>query len=120
MTLEFDESRVLANARTAETFDLIDRVTAYRAGLEPAAIPILEDELRRRGVTPEEIAEQSEIYDRDCLRGPDGAALKCSFCRRPAVAEGWGRQTLFGIVPLLPRKVRFCKDHRPDAGFTPS
>ena len=33
---------------------------------------------------------------------PDGTAVRCSFCHRPAVAEGWGWHRLWGVLPLFP------------------
>ena len=106
MSLSFDGEKVWANARDVETEDLLDRVTAYRAGLESAAVAILEDELYRRGVTRREIDAHAEACRRECLFHPDGTALSCSYCRRPAVAQGWGWQRLFRLLPALPRRVR--------------
>ncbi len=114
--MEFDPQKVLLNVRRAETADLLDRVTAYRAGMEPEALEMIEDELADRGVTPAEIDRHAEACRQECLYHPDGAAAMCSFCRRPAVAEGRGWVRLLGLVPVLPRRYWYCKDHRPAAG----
>jgi hypothetical protein len=110
----FDSQKVLRSARQATTEDLLDRVTAYRDGMEGEALEILEAELRRRGVGREQI----EAHARQAgpvLRGPDGVAVKCNFCRRPAVARGWGWHRLWGKVPVFPRRFYYCPDHQPKA-----
>jgi hypothetical protein len=111
--LRFDAERVLMNVRASETEDLLDRVTAYRAGLEPEAVMIIERELRLRGVTEEEIEAHAEWCRREVVFDPDGVAYKCSFCHRPAVAQTRGWQLLLGLVPLFPRLFSYCPDHRP-------
>ena len=55
--MEFNLRRVAAFVRRAETEELLDRVTVYREGMEPAALDLMEGELDRRGVTREQIAE---------------------------------------------------------------
>ena len=109
--MEFDASKVLANARAADTEDLLDRVTAYRAGLEPEAIEIIEMELHRRGVSAEQIAEHGRQFV-DCLRAADGTVLMCSQCRKPAVAVRWGWHRLWGQLPVFPYRIRCCKEHQ--------
>jgi hypothetical protein len=107
----FDPQRVLVNVRKATTEDLLDRVTAYRAGMEPEAIDIIEAELRQRGVGTDEIEAHAERCRRETLQLPDGTAVKCTFCHRPAVARGWGWHRLWGLVPLFPRSFRYCPEH---------
>jgi len=108
--MHFDVTQVLANARDADTDDLLDRVTAYRAGLEPEAVEIIEMELHRRSVTAEQILAHSRQFA-DCLRAGDGTVLMCSQCRKPAVAERWGWHWLWGRVPVFPRHFRYCQKH---------
>ncbi|MCI0685476.1 MAG: hypothetical protein L0Y71_25525 [Gemmataceae bacterium] len=110
--MDFDSTKILANARAAATDDLLDRVTVYRAGMEPEAVDIIEMELRRRGVTDEDIAAHGEQHH-DCMRDQDGNPLMCSWCRKPAVAEGWGLHRIWGLVPAFPRLFRYCAEHRP-------
>jgi hypothetical protein len=107
--IRFDAQKVLLNARQATTDDLLDRVTAYRDGMEPEAVEILEAELRRRGVGREQI----ERHAAEVGRPPHGAAAMCSYCRRPAVAAGWAWHRLWSRLPLFPRRVRYCAEHRP-------
>lgn len=111
--MRLDPERVLANARESTTEDLLDRVTVYRAGMEPEALAILEAELRDRGVTAAQIHMHSRSVGERCLRYSDGTALQCSFCRRPAIAIGWGWHRLWGRLPLFPRRFRYCADHQP-------
>lgn len=109
--MQFDPTQVLANARNADTHDLLDRVTAYRSALEPEALELFELELHRRGVTPAQIEEHARQYVH-CVRGPDGTAQKCSWCPRPALTIEWGWHRLWGLVPVLPRLYRCCSKHQ--------
>ena len=111
--LEFDPERVRANVRQASDEDLIDRITAYRAGMEAEAIAIIEGELRSRGVAAEEIAARAEWCERETIRLADGMSAKCSFCRRPAVSEGWGWHRMFKLIPVFPRRLYRCVKHAP-------
>ena len=108
--LPFDPQRVEKNAREATTPDLLDRVTAFREGMEPEALDIIEAELRRRGVSAADIQQHREKTDHS-QRDANGVALRCSFCTAPAVAVRWGWHWLWGKVPLFPRRFRYCKDH---------
>jgi hypothetical protein len=44
-----------ANATGAKSEELLDRVTVLRAGMEAEALEVIEDELRSRGVTDEQV-----------------------------------------------------------------
>src|SRR4051794_24871805 len=94
--MEWDEQKLLVNIRQSDTDDLLDRLTAYGAGMEAAAIDMIEQELHRRGVSRAQIAERREAYRRDCLFDANGIAKMCSFCRKPAVGEGWGWHKILG------------------------
>jgi len=111
--MELDLIKLLVNIRSEDTDDLLDRVTAYRAGMESDAIEMIEDELRRRGVNAAKIADHAEACRKECLFDDHGIAKMCSWCRKPAVAEGWGWHKVMGKVPLFPRWLRFCKEHAP-------
>ena len=110
--LLFDRQRVLANVRRADTQDLLNRVTAFRAGMEPLALQIIEAELHERGIGPKEIEEHWTELGPDLIFQEDGCAARCSFCRGPAVAHGWGWHYLWGKVPVFPRYLYYCKAHR--------
>src|SRR5262249_13193308 len=97
----FDINRVRANARQATTEDLLDRMTVDRAGMEPAAVAVIEEELRQRGVTPEQVQAHGERAARQGIRLPDGSVARCSRCDRPAVVEQPGWHRLWGLVPLF-------------------
>ncbi len=109
--MEFDAQKVLANIRSAAVDDLIDRVTVYRAGIEPAALALIEDELHRRGVKTAEMDAYWQRCRQECLFHADGTAKMCSFCRKPAVAQGWGWHRVLGKIPIMPRYMRYCKAH---------
>src|ERR1019366_145967 len=58
--MEWNNEKVQVNIRHADTEDLLDRITAYRLGMEPDAIQMTAQELRERDVTAAEIAEHRE------------------------------------------------------------
>ena len=107
----WNEEKVFANIRKADTDDLLDRVTAYRPHMEPAAVLLIEAELHQRGLSAAAIATHRETCERECLFNADGAAQVCSRCRKPAIKEVKGWHRIFGIVPLYPRWFRYCKEH---------
>ncbi len=110
--MEWDPEKVAANIRQADTDDLLDRATAYRQGIEPEALALIDEELRRRGVA--HAAIESRLHDcrLECLFHPDGAAMMCSFCGKPSVARAWGWHTLWQMIPLFPRRLRYCQAHQ--------
>src|SRR5579859_5304562 len=115
--MRFDPERVRANVHEATTEDLLDRVTVYRDGMEPEALDIIEGELQDRGVLRDQIRAHAAQREREILPPlEDGTAVVCSFCHRPAVAEGWGwhwiswmiRGERRRIVPVFPRFYHYC------------
>jgi hypothetical protein len=116
--MQFDGEKVRENARKAETEDLLDRVTVYRAGMEPEALYVIEEELRRRGVTAADIDAHARRREEAGLCDDGGQPARCSFCDRPAVARGWGWHRLWGSMPLFPRPFWYCETHRPGAAAT--
>jgi hypothetical protein len=119
MTMEFDPVRVRENARKATTEDLLDRVTVYRSGMEPAAVEIIEGELQDRGIYRDRIRKHADERREKVLLHPDGIAIKCSNCYRPAIAARWGWHWLsimaWGkrrpLLPLFPRYYHYCELH---------
>jgi hypothetical protein len=110
--LPFNADAVFMNARTATTEDLLNRVTVYRNQIEPEALAIFEAELRGRGVSAAEVLDHGDKVREGVIVRPDGTVPTCSFCRAPAVAEGWGWHRLFGRLPVFPRRLRWCREHR--------
>jgi hypothetical protein len=113
MRLDLDLERVRDNVRRATTEDLLDRATVYREGMEPEALAVIDAELRQRGLTECDIAEHAERRRGRVLFSPEGWALKCARCYRPAVAQVWGWHWLLGVLPLFPRWFPYCEDHLP-------
>ena len=111
--MQLDLERVRKNVRSATTEDLLDRVTVYRAGMEPSALAIIEHELDQRGVTLDQIAEHEAMRRERMIELPDGTAMRCSFCERPAVAQGWGWHRIWGRIPVFPRRYAYCEVHEP-------
>lgn len=112
--MEFDPARVRENAKKADTPELIDRVTVYRADLDDQALPLLMQELKARGVTPEQIVAHEQSRGA-VLTTPAGAARQCSYCSSPALTQGKGWFRLFGLIPVVPRDLYFCAGHQPAA-----
>jgi hypothetical protein len=106
----FDLDRVRDNAAKAMTDDLLDRVTVYRSGMEPEALEVIETELARRGVGPRDI-EAHAVSRQGTLRDASGLALRCVVCHQPAVGQSWQMLKVFGILPLIPRRVALCAQH---------
>jgi hypothetical protein len=108
--MELNLEKVRDNAREASTDDLLDRVTVYRSGMEPEALEVIEAELARRHVTDEQIRAHGESK-RGVSLDENGLARRCTYCDRPAVGEGWRWHRLWKLIPLFPRRVRFCEQH---------
>ncbi len=108
----FDENQVRENARRAETEDLLDRVTVFRPGLEPEAIVIFEDELRRRGVTPADIEVHARRREETGLLERAAGPIRCHYCFRPAAGYRWRFNSLWGWIPLLPHRFPVCHVHQ--------
>lgn len=113
--MRFDPERVWLNVRNADTEDLLDRATVYRQGMEPQALVIIETELRNRGVDREEIEEHAQRRGQEISVLPDGTARRCSYCHRPAIAEGWGWHWMWERIPVFPRFFYYCSAHVPEA-----
>jgi hypothetical protein len=111
--MRLDLDKVRENARGASTEDLLDRVTVYRAEMEPEALEVLEDELRGRGVSAAEQADHGERRRQAAVVREGGEVVRCERCRRPAVWEGTAWHRLWGVVPLFPRRMALCEEHRP-------
>jgi hypothetical protein len=109
MKLNLD--RVRENVRQATTEDLLDRATVYRQGMEPEALEIIDAELYRRGVGSAELAAHAELAGKRTLRAPEGWALKCHECHRPAVVRVWDWHRLWGWLPVFPRRFHLCEEH---------
>jgi hypothetical protein len=116
MALELNLEHVQANVRRADTEDLLDRATVYREGMEPAALVLIDAELRSRGVGDAEIAAHREWRSR-VVYAADGVAVKCCErrCWRPAVVQRWGWHRLWRMFPVFPRLLAYCDEHMPDA-----
>ena len=99
--------------RAATTDELLDRVTVYRDGMEPAALDLMEGELDRRGVTRRQIAEHDAKVRAVAVLRPDGTARRCERCDRPAVVRSRGWHRVFGVVPVFRRTFYLCDAHTP-------
>jgi len=116
-----DPERVKRNIQDAQTHDLLDRITAFRQGMEPEAVAMIEEELMKRGVASDDVMAHWEEAKRDAIYLSDGLPARCSFCARPAVAQRWGWHFAWGrILPVFrPRHYYYCADHEPAAKESP-
>jgi hypothetical protein len=109
-----NRERIRANVQAALTEDLLDRITVYREGMEPDAVALIEEELQRRGIGAEAITAHAERRRQGAvLCGADGLPLRCARCPRPAVGQTWQWHRLWGVLPVFPRRMAFCEEHRP-------
>ena len=108
--MSLDLKTVAAFIRKADTEDLLDRVTVYRDSMEPAAVDLMEDELWRRGITPEQVANHAE-HRAGTVRRADGSAVRCLYCDRPAVSRRWGWHRLWGRIPIAFLPLPRCEMH---------
>jgi hypothetical protein len=108
--MKLDLERVRAGVKAASTADLLDRATVFRAGMEPEALAIIDEELFARGVTASEIHDHAEHLRRTVL-SENRVPLLCRHCDRPAVTRAWRWHRLWGMLPLFPRRVALCEVH---------
>ena len=113
--MELDLKAVAEFVKKADKEDLLDRVTVFRGEMEPAAVDLMENELWRRGVTPERVAAHDRERRAALVVAADGAVIRCAFCDRPAVSRRWGWHKLWGKVPLFPWPIPRCAAH--DSGI---
>jgi hypothetical protein len=112
--MELNLERVRHNVRNATTEDLLDRATVFREEMEPSALEVIDGELLARGITIQDI--ETHLDNRqDALLHADGTVVKCTFCHRPAVRQGWGWHYMLGLVPVFPRTIAWCDVHVSDA-----
>lgn len=116
---KFNPKKIIENVQRSSTEDLLARITAYRAGMEPEAISIIEDELHRRGVAQAEIVNQQAEMTGRVLFQVEGLAFQCSFCDQPAVIRTREWHRLWGKIPVFPRMINRCERHAPQAAAKP-
>lgn len=113
MNVNIDHVR--QNVRSASTEDLLHRATVYRAGMDPAALEVIDGELARRGIDDEAI-QLHFARNADVMMTEEGFAERCSFCDAPALVRHWGWHKVWGLLPVFPWRFRYCRDHVPPLG----
>jgi tRNA 2-selenouridine synthase SelU len=111
--MNLDVERVRENAARSSTEDLICRVTVFRAGMEPEALVVIEDELERRGVSRDELDRRWRELSASALRDAQGQPLRCAHCDRPAIARRREWWRLLRLIPLFPWDAPVCAAHSP-------
>src|SRR5271156_1918106 len=110
--MKSDAHRVQENIRNAPTEDLLDRITVWQLEMEPTAVELIQQELRNRGVGQNQIEAHRTHRQASILTDGDTFPVKCSFCDRPAVKQGWGWHRLWQRVPIFPKFFSYCEHHR--------
>jgi hypothetical protein len=113
--MSLDLECVKRNIHDAGTTDLLDRITAFRQGMEPEAVALIEDELRQRGVTTEDVLAHADELTRTAVYLSDGTAACCSSCQRPAVVRIRGWHHVWSWLPVFPQTHYYCANHKPAA-----
>jgi hypothetical protein len=111
--LEVPSERLSAFIRDAPTIALLDRLTAFRSGMRVDVLPLIEAELRRRGVDSERIAEHRAEIEETVIWERPGMARRCRDCERPAVAFSWDWHRLVDRLPVWPARFFYCANHIP-------
>ena len=114
--MDFDLNRVAENVSAADTEDLIDRITVYRSGMEPAAIGLIEAELARRGISDRKIRAHSGRLAERAIVDDAGLTVSCMKCSAPAVSREWRMYRVLRLIPVFPLKMSLCEEH---GGFVP-
>src|SRR5690242_2598107 len=109
--MELHLRRVADFMRRGDTEGLLDRVTVYREGMDPAALDLVEGELSRRGISRAEISDHDANRRETAIMLPDGTAMRCSSCTRPAVLQKRRWHRLFRVVPVFPKMFAYCEVH---------
>lgn len=109
--MRLDLKTIAKRMREADTEELLDRVTVFRGEMEPAAVDLMEGELARRGVTDGDRDDHERHRRERLVLRTDGTAVRCSFCRRPAVLEARGWFRLLRVLPLYPKLFAYCEVH---------
>lgn len=110
--IPFNPQKLLAYLPRADTDELLDRLTVEREGMEPEAVPLIEAELARRGLGPEEIRKHARELEHRVIRHRDGLPLRCALCSRVAVERRTGWHRLWGVLPIFKRTFYYCERHR--------
>lgn len=109
--LTIDDSRIADTVRRMSDHELLDRFTAYRAGMEVGALHEIESELAVRGISQRQIADYRSWLNDNALWDSDEIAYRCCKCGRPAIAKRLGWRRLFGAIPLIPQRRYYCVAH---------
>jgi len=102
--------RLLINVSTADTLDLLDRVTVFRDAMEAEAVEVIVAELARRGLGPDEIHAHGRLFQHRVLRDDRGLPANCTFCSRAATQTNVDWHRWLGWVPLFRRRFYYCDD----------
>lgn len=111
--MKLDLKLLAEHIRQSETEDLLDRYTIFDADMEPVALDLIGNELSRRRVSSQEIAEHLQKRTSECVWMDTNEVFRCSYCGRPAVYRGWGWHKLWNKLPIFPRVLSRCVMHQP-------
>ena len=121
--MRFDPEKVKKNVERATTEDLLDRVTVYLAGMEPEAVELIERELARRGVLPDEVERHAaQRRQSGVIRDETGCRAHLCCLRRTRRGSALELAETVRCRAYLPAATGFLRVHRlggPPAGQDP-
>ncbi|NBR05926.1 MAG: hypothetical protein EBT92_09155 [Planctomycetes bacterium] len=110
--MRLDLEKVRIYAKKADNRALLDRVTVFQHGMEPAAIEIIKKELIQRGFSQSDIKQHESVYKDLVICGPEGMPRLCKKCTLPAITSEWGWLKVFGFIPVIPWRFLYCEEHK--------
>ena len=109
--MESRPQKLLAHVQQMEQEELLDRVTVFRDAMRPDAVEVMEAELARRGVGPDEIHQHHRQIRHRVLLDSHGIPLQCSWCERAAVEKREDLHKLWRLIPVAKRVWYYCERH---------
>jgi hypothetical protein len=106
-----DEPSSKLHVKEMNPEELLDRVSVFREVMQTSAIEVMESELARRGVGPEEIRRHEREMRQRVIRDRHGMPAQCSFCLRAAVEQRLTWHKLWRLIPVIQRVVYYCDHH---------
>lgn len=109
--MKTESGKLLAHAAQMEKEELLDRVTVFRDAMQPEAVEVMEAELARRGVGPDDIHQHLRQMKHRVIHDAHGVPAQCSFCERAAVEQREDFHKLWRLIPVAKRNWYYCERH---------
>jgi hypothetical protein len=109
--MEISPAKLLAHVAQMDQEELLDRVTVFREVMRPDAVEVMEAELARRGIGPDEIHQHHRQIKHRVLRDSHGIPAQCSWCERAAVEKREDFHKFWRLIPVAKRIWYYCDRH---------